>query len=145
MLTSSMQRLIWFFLDSSTSDYDGRQWLVNDGSGNAGRERSVVRRRRTRSARDLARRESRRRSSPSSVEHRHDGRRLGTGGRRATSGSPRGRKRASCDSARAASSKRSVNRLSTQQSSSLDNLRRVALAVRQLANIGKCYHLLGGG
>jgi len=128
-----------YVLASSTSNGD-EQRSLDSGSGRVDGRRSAVRRR-TRSARDVARHvplSSRRRQSNPSVECHVDGREAGTRGRRAASGSPRGRRRGSVDPTRVVST-RSVNavHLSTQRSTSSEHLRRVALAVRQLHDIGK--------
>ena len=129
-------------LASSTSGGDDR-WSVNGGNRKAEGKRSEVRRR-TRSERDIARRVSfnSRPQQPveSSFERRHrDCRQEGTWGRRTASGSPRGRRRC-CENPTRASSTRSVNadHLSTAQpGTSSEHLRRVALAVRQLTDLGE--------
>ena len=90
-------------------------------------------RRRAHSARELDRRMSvtsgRRLPSPSSVERHRDDR-----GRRAASGSPRDRQRI-CRDPTKSSSTRSMN--VDHHGTSSEHLRRVSLAVRQLADIGE--------
>ena len=132
-------------LASSTSDCD-EQWSVGVESRKMEGKRSEVHGR-TRSEHDLARRVSfssrRRQSTPSSAERNGSGRQEGTRCRRAASGSPRGRIHIFRERTRALST-RSVNvdHHSTQQNTSSEHLRRVALAVRQLTDIGKCVSLL---
>jgi len=104
-------------------------------------ERSVVRRR-TRSQHDVARRVSFNARQPSVERHHGDGRHEGTQWRRTASGSPRGRRR-SCHDATRASSTRSMNvdHLARQHATSVEHLRRVSMAVRQLTDAGKCAQL----
>ena len=122
---------------------------MNGGSGKLDGQRLAVRRR-THSERDLAHRESftaRPRQPAQSVERLHlDDWQEGTRGRRAASGSPRGRRRSCHDPSRGSSTRNvNVDHLSTSRpAASSEHLRRVALVVRQLTDSGKtasqCHH-----